>query len=762
MNKYIKFVVLALVSLNIQANDITFNWQAGKGYFPFQVSKAKAKNISIEQLKNIDGHNCCSIYDNTKKYFVSLTYKFPLTDKANKINYKSTISVFCRIGKRINPPTGSYADIFLGRNGNIDVLRLRIDQNNRLWLGMKTHLLGNKKQHFVIDKKTNKAYRFPVGKWVLLQMKRLSASQFHIFIKDGTQTRDMGIYENPESLSLPITEIILRTLIHGRAQVQWSAVCIADGKYDKSIAKGTWPAMKNVIKNPKNRVLSFNLNEVKKDLKDSVQGVDAESHATGVNYKILLNGLEQDFSKLLQNSGRPVLRMSDRGRYSWQSPEINDILRKYPAGKSKSFWFSPEKFHKFCKENKVKLIGSFDATVAYDGKNGKRIQIIDTPENFEIGVRENMKKLMWVIDHGYLDLYVAWEIGNESYIHWKKPELFVKYALMLADASQKLDPKIRLALPIFVCAPDDPNLMRYVGKGKKARDKWYHWSEKMLTTLGRKAEQFYYINIHLYGASLSYNANYKGIHTHLSLLKKFPATKHMRFIVTEWRHTGVADRKHRQFKTAALWKAKFTMTLAAYPLVDYTSVHDFLTWSGVGYYSDGKVWLRQGNVPKSPKNNELFKCKSGKPSLDIGMFAPILKMTNNIIRNYPLLLVHKGDLGNNSSALFTSSEKEENSSDSLDDSSRDLEWFICTNRTKTKIGCLIVNTHSFPVKVTLKDEKDRIWKINKAQALTCEPDKILKYEVPGEKKYWQLTPFKANPDGSVYVPSMSVVSLEAE
>jgi hypothetical protein len=757
MSKYIQFLILLLIGLNTQANDIIFNWQAGKGYFPFQARKTKNKDVSIKQLKNVDGHNCCSIYDNTKDGSAVLSYKYPLI-KARETTWKSnyTVSVLCRVGNKINPPTG--ADLFVLQCNNKNLLMLRLDGRRTLWLGMKAHLSGNKKQHRIVDKATGKEYRLPVGKWVLIQVKRLAGTKLHIFINK----RDMGEYDSLEPLSAPMTKLTIRSLIRGKAQVQWAAVCIADSKYDKSIAQGNWPAMENVIKNPKDRVLSFNLDKVKKDLKDSIQGVDAESHATCANYKILLGDLKQDFSKLLKASGRPVLRMMDHSRYSWRSAKVNDILRKYPTGKSENFWYSPKQFHKFCKDNNIKLIGYFDTKFAYNEKTGKRVQIYDTPENFKTGVEENMRKLKWVIDNGYLDLYTCWEVGSENYCPWKNPEQYAKYALMIASAAKKLDPKIRLAVDVFVCAPDDPNLNQYLGKGEKLRDKWYRWSEKMLATLGNDAKKFYYINIHLYGASSSYNANYQGIHTHLALLKKFPATKHMRFIVTEWRHTGVGDRNHRQFKTAALWKAKFTLVLAAYPLVDYTSVHDFLTWSGVGYYSDGKVWFRQGEVPKAPKVKELFKCKSGKPSLDIGIFAPVLKMTNNIIRNYPLLLVHKADLGNNSSTLFASTQKEGNSSDSINGIGRDLEWFICTDRAKNKIGALIVNTQAFPVKVTLKRQNGKVWKVNKAQALTCEADKIFKFEVPGEKKFWQLAPFKPNPDGSATIPSMSVVSLEVK
>jgi hypothetical protein len=220
----------------------------------------------------------------------------------------------------------------------------------------------------------------------------------------------------------------------------------------------------------------------------------------------------------------------------------------------------------------------------------------------------------------------------------------------------------------------------------------------------------------------------------------------------------VADQHHRIFKVG-LWKAKFTLVLAAHPIVDYTGVHDFLTWSGVGYYSDGKVWFRQGTA-KAPKKSEMYKCKTGKPSLDAGIFAPVLKMTNHIIRNYPLLLVHKADLGNNSSGLFVSARKDDNSSKSMDKLGRDLEWFICTDRAKNKIGAILVNTQSFPVNIELKDEKGKQWSVKKAEALTCPLERIFETEIPGEKKFWKLAPMNINPDGTVTVPPLSVVSVE--
>jgi hypothetical protein len=525
----------------------------------------------------------------------------------------------------------------------------------------------------------------------------------------------------------------------------------------------------------KTKILTFNIDKVKKDLKNSIQGVDAESFEIGkspwgANLRILLNKQRSEFKAFLNNVGRPLMRMMDVSRYSWRGSDATDALRGYKG--SKEWWYSPEELHAFCRKNNIKLMGYFDICKLYDAKTGKVTTFYNrktrefkiTPKQMDALVEENLYKLRWVKENGYLNLYEGWEIGSENYIrNQNTPEIYVEFVKKMSKAAKNIDPKIRLAINIFVCATDDDNLFNNTGinprkmTGKSEQsiyDKWLAWSSTVMTELGKAAKDIYYVSIHLYGPSLRYNANAKGINTHMRIVQKYPNMRHTRFIVTEWRHSGSGElSKHRQFKTAALWKAKFSMVMLAHPLVDSTGVHDFFTYSGTGYWSDGKIWRSQW---ESLKPMQAYKSK--KTQIQIGPFGPVLNMLNNVVREYPLLLEHKSNLGKYSSAYFygkcTPKAKDK-------DAGRDLDWIIGTNRKKNKFGGMVVNTHEYPVKISLRANGKKC-NIIKASSQSCPADKLFVCEIPGEPKFWKLEDIKVDSSGSIILPPLSITSFEAK
>ena len=521
----------------------------------------------------------------------------------------------------------------------------------------------------------------------------------------------------------------------------------------------------------KSRVLDFDINKVKKDLKNSIQGVDAESFEIGkspwgINLRVLLNEQRDEFKTFMNKIGRPTLRMMDISRYSWRGPDATDALRGYKG--SKEWWYSPKQLHEFCRASNIRLMGYFDICKLYNPNNGKVTSFYNkktrefkiTSQQMDALVEENLYKLRWVKKHGYLDLYDGWEIGSENYIrNQNTPEIYVDFVKKMTAAAKKVDPNIRLAINIFVCATDDDNLFNNTGinpreiKGKGEQDvynKWLAWSNTVMTLLDKTAKEIYYVSIHLYGPSLRYNANAKGINTHVRIVKRYPNMRHARFIVTEWRHSGSGElSKHRQFKTAGLWKAKFAMVMLAHPLMDSTGVHDFLTYSGTGYWSDGKIWRSQWENLKPMRT---FKDSEAKSRLEIGPFGPVLGMLNKIVREYPLLLEHKADLGEYSSAYFhtrcTPETKNKNAG-------RDLEWIVAANRKKNEFAGIAVNTHRYPIRIILQSGEKK-YKIMETRSEYCPADKIFECEIPGEPKFWKFEKLKVNSDGSVVLPALSI------
>lgn len=381
-------------------------------------------------------------------------------------------------------------------------------------------------------------------------------------------------------------------------------------------------------------------------------------------------------------------------------------------------------------------------------------------------IKENMYKLKWVKEHGYLDLYLAWEIGNENYIRTtENPAIYAEFVRNLARSAKKIYPDIRLSINIFSCAGDDNNLhfdsvtsSKMINSNKNTRSyaKYLAWSLAVLRNLGKDAQLIYYCSLHLYGGGLSYNANIKGLNSHQQLIKHYPNTRHIRFIVTEWRYTAGGElTKHRKFHTSALWNAKFSLLLMAHPLVDSTHIHDFLTYSGVGYWSDGKTWKAQ--YPSNNAVRKMYESSSSEPSLDIGPFGPVLNMLNKVVKKYPLLLAHKSDLGPTSSAIFYAKYK---SKINERKDCQDLDWIIATNRSRDEYGGIVVNTFEQPIDIKLIS-LGRRYQITKAETESCPIDKVVLSEIPGKPKFWELRSLLPNTEGRVTLPPLSITYFEA-
>lgn len=518
------------------------------------------------------------------------------------------------------------------------------------------------------------------------------------------------------------------------------------------------------------RVIKVDRLEPTKDMSCSLQGADAESFqigsgpAAGVNLKSLLTTHRQAFANAMKEIGSPVLRMADMSRYCWESAQATAILRHEKD--VSDWWYSPQEFHSFCRENNIKIIGFFDTHRWYDAATQTAVELRDPKTRLVTGmtdsqlqslVEANRRKIQWVKDHGYSDLYVAWEIGNENYAAFRDvPKVYARMAQALTDMARQVDPSAKTSITVFVCAPNDDNLVRQISDRDPSNiqdtyERWKVWSSIVLKTLGEQAKKIPLATIHLYGTALAYNANQKGLATHARFLESHPNAAHMQMIATEWRHTSGDDLiGHRRFKTAALWKAKFTMSMMSHPKMSYTGVHEFSTFSGLIYINDGSVWRCQSPVSQKPLVP--YPSKPGSPVYDIGPFGPVMSMANDLIRTYPMLLEHRADLGENSSVEFSSKVQP----DASTSAGRDIDYLIASSKDGKTIGGMVVNTFNTPVPLSLKGR----FSITSARTLSCPAERLFEVEIPGEPKAWRVDELAAK-DGVIHLPPLSVTYFHA-
>ena len=469
---------------------------------------------------------------------------------------------------------------------------------------------------------------------------------------------------------------------------------------------------------------------VQKDMTSVRLGADAESFATAINFNTLLTQQNSEFAQFLSDVGSPVMRMATMGRYSDYGEEESKAcaaVSGWSCNGGTGWWFDMDDFHQFCRQNNIKLIGMLDTMAVWDPVTQQAIEVRNTPENFSYGVQAAIDKITAIEESGYSDLYVAWEFGNENYNYWWSNR-FADYLNLVIPAVKAIDPDIKLAVEV---------------NSSKTQ-----FCADYLNRLGSNIAQVDYINLHLYGASAIEEPPGKatswGISDALSVLDYVNNTDHLRTIITEWRHDYNADDNHREFNTAVLWKAKYTMTMLAEPTLDYTCVHDVLTWSGVGYWSDGDTWKRQIN-----SYGVEIASQTGEPELDVGPYGQVMKRFNDALSECPLLLDHFSELGPQGDEMY------------YENGTSDLEWMLFTNEDHSKLIGIAVNTYEDMQLLQLDEGAFADINITYGEAISCLPGYEETPGIPGGDDYLTLATCVFS-ENMILLPGNSFIYFEAD
>jgi len=523
----------------------------------------------------------------------------------------------------------------------------------------------------------------------------------------------------------------------------------------------------------------------KKNLTKCYVGYDAEDFACGFNFNWMLTTGRKEFKEYCYRAGVRCLRFAEMSRYSWRSELATQKMKaatyaaKYPHAphiarntlkKKIDWWFNPELYWSFCRENRIIVLPMFNAESFYNPKDKKAYYFVNKPEHYQAAADESAAYVQYLKDKSYLDLAKVWEIGNECYLKKWEPVEYANFVKILIKTVRTVQPDIKLAMPTFICSRDNPDVKAIMKRiksaspnGKKTEwqiyDEAMKWTADVIKALGKDAQYISYGVQHSYGAGSSYNSNYKGIDSNYTLLQAMPESKNWRLVNTEWRdRSGENLWSHRAFWNSALWKSKFTLLLMAYPQMDYTAVHSLFAFSGGLYWSNGKDWVLQFRSNRSRLYDE--NNPNGKPRFDIGAFAPVAKICNDLIDTHPNLLVHKAGLGKMSSALYYESFRK-NRNDAKVAVKSDLDYLVAVNDTYDSLALLIVNTYNKKVKVTLKTAFGKA-DIGAAQIelFSCDPLLLDQLQIPGSGFYpWKLSHYEQNMQNHLTVPANSFMKV---
>jgi hypothetical protein len=519
-------------------------------------------------------------------------------------------------------------------------------------------------------------------------------------------------------------------------------------------------------------------NKPLKNLSQSYVGYDAEDFACGFNFNWMLNAGRKKFADYCHRAGVRCLRFAEMSRYSWRGevPTRMMIAAVYGAkysgnpqiaanarGRKLDWWFEPESFWSFCRENRIVVIPMINAESYYDAATKEAHYIVNKPEFYQKAAREAAAYLKWLKDKGYLDLAKAWEIGNECYLKGWNPEEYAAYVKVLISELRKVQPDIKLGIPTFICSPDNPDVKMIMKRISSAApmskskewqiyEKAMRWTAGVIKALGDDARYIAYGVQHSYGAGRSYNTNYKGIETNYKLLQALPGSRKWELINTEWRdRSGENLWCHRSFRNSALWKSKFVLLLMAYPHMRYTAAHSLFAFAGGLYWSNGSRWGLQFLPDRQPLYDR--DNPDGKPRFDIGAFGPVVKMCNDLIDTHPLLLEHKAEMGKMSSAIYYESLTAGGAVKG------DIDYIASMSESCDSLGLIIVNTNNHSVRVNISSSFGNVdTGSGQIEVLLCKGDLLDRLQIPGSGYYpWHIECYGQGGKKYIQVPANSIM-----
>ncbi len=421
-------------------------------------------------------------------------------------------------------------------------------------------------------------------------------------------------------------------------------------------------------------------------------GTNCQSWGYGSDYSYWLGEGREVFKRALRDSGVKVLR------FPIHTLKDFDYYNQNPTGRA----FRPEQFYDLCRELDIKVIAMANIYKRPD-ESGKMVDIpmFDDPK---AAAKNAARWVKWVKDHGYSDIVMAWEIGNEIWFdytrdtpiwefekakakldEWKgpyDPEGCRRWAALhasCAKAMKQADPSIKVAVSSLTGSWWLPDKLQ----GKKL--------SACLGALGKGAKYIDYLDVHQYGWTPAAMSRV----WHEELIKPNPNCRHLRYINTEWGPGVDMHTMGNCFAYSGLLLAKCTADLTAVPKLDWISgFHELHDWGGpIILCKDtwSSLWPKYTAGPESEGRG---------PRYIIGAYGPVLRFFNDAIARCPSLLASgctvpdsTNQFFNGATSLSPLAEKPVNPAMDPAGIKPSVQWWVTTNPHLTSVSVVLINTH---------------------------------------------------------------------
>ena len=432
-----------------------------------------------------------------------------------------------------------------------------------------------------------------------------------------------------------------------------------------------------------------------------------------------------------------------KNRKNWHDPNSKDPKEQRAY---KNFRPThPELMFPFWKENGIKVLFTLECW----GDDGEKSAV---------------EFVKWIVDNNYKDVVAGFEMGNESYFSPHYPSLAPRWKRVI-DELWKIWPKVPLGMVLCELFEENPDLTqvrnRMLSAGEIKHDGYFsasvcnQYTTKFVVAMSNYMDKVSHVIYHAYGAESPYSCSYYGFKRFRNYIQTMPELKGKKMWLSEIRmRSDEDDWCQRQFREALIM-GHYALTSICQTDFDGYNQHEFSSWSGAIFVSDGKQFSHQWRTGCWYGGYPDHRTPYNKPRLIAGPMGVMYRILTEGIMDHPIILQHGTSKATGTEDTFYTSARVtdevyrrrrairegKRGPGEAPEVKGEVEWVALRkdanrNQDATELCLLMVNSKGKPETATLR-VKDYFFAVPTYQTVSCPEEFVDCSSVPGDAHPWR-------------------------
>ena len=307
---------------------------------------------------------------------------------------------------------------------------------------------------------------------------------------------------------------------------------------------------------------------------------------------------------------------------------------------------------KFRKENPQSIHADPKVYFDWRKKHGVKVLLCLELGGDDIGVsrRNILDYVRWIVDNGYTDQVIGFELGNEPY--WGgEPEFYAARWAEIVPDIKRIWPEAQIGFAIAEYRDGDPDIAAVRARSTRV-DEWFskssefgfnrinQWSGRFVVAFSNCLDLCSHVIYHFYGGDGSYGCSSSGFTRIRNFAKIFPEVKDKKVWITEWRERSDEDLICQQTFASALFKSHYMIACLCQPEIEAICCHQITVLSGGFYLADGRgTWTQPSTFWKVDWRTDDLDY-TGRPRLEVGPSGPAFRLMAEAVLRHPVVMEH--------------------------------------------------------------------------------------------------------------------------